>query len=122
MSDNQGSDDLPTNSALVIDNGFAALNNFEVKDGKKISNDPIPRYKFASFANALSMSCKTQKESFLKDCSIVFTARTMEESDSYSTGETFFLPCLMKPRCALEALVSLFSHFICAHHHSTVFT
>ena len=103
---------------LIVDEGFAVLNNFQPKkaiDGADNNSnakivDPIPRYSFASFANALSMPLNDQRESFLKDCSLVFTARTKEDSESYSTGETFFLPCLMKPRCALEALVR--SHFL----------
>ena len=93
---------------LIVDQGFAVLNNFQPPkpgDDKKevIDKDPIiPRYPFASFDSAVSIS---QRDTFLSDCSTVFTARTKEDSESYSTGETFFLPCLMKPRCALEALV-----------------
>ena len=93
---------------LIVDQGFAVLNNFQPpKPGdntKEVIDEDliIPRYPFASFDSALSIS---QRDAFLNDCSTVFTARTKEDSDSYSTGETFFLPCLMKPRCALEALV-----------------
>ena len=94
---------------LVVDEGFAVLNNFKPPtDGCDIQrNDPIPRYSFASFDNAISMRSTAQREAFLNDCATVFTARTKEDSESYSTGETFFLPCLMKPRCALEALVGV---------------
>lgn len=93
---------------LIVDEGFAVLNNFQ-KDGNG-PKDPIPRYPFASFADALSMPSYQQRETFLSDCSTVFTARTKEDSESYSTGETFFLPALMKPRCALEALAHTIFH------------
>eukprot|EP00804_Cyclotella_cryptica_P027290 CCRYP_014391-RA/>CCRYP_014391-RA protein AED:0.04 eAED:0.04 QI:171/1/1/1/1/1/2/56/452 len=104
---------------LIVDEGFAVLNNFQPKkasDGVDSKNsvekivDPIPRYSFASFADTISMPFGDQRESFLNDCSLVFTARTKEDSESYSTGETFFLPCLMKPRCALEALAHTIFH------------
>lgn len=102
MSEEERHDDL------IVDEGFAVLNNFKpTKDGNAATKDPIPRYPFASFANAISMPSESQKNAFLNDCSVVFTARTREDSESYSTGETFFLPCLMKPRCALEALVRI---------------
>lgn len=113
MSDNEDEQQHPE---LIIDEGFAALNNFRSQLFKKKDAgskgdvkvaDPIPRFPFASYAKALSMQSDTQRESFLNDCSVVFTARTKEDSEGYSTGETFFLPSLMKPRCALEALVSV---------------
>ena len=94
------------NGDLIIDKGFAVLNNFNPgntdDDGDK--PDPIPRCSFASYAEALSIPSDASRTSFLNDCSLVFTARTMEDAQAYSTGSTFFLPCLMKPRCALEAL------------------
>ena len=93
---------------LIIDEGFTVLNNFKPgtssKEDDESQSDPIPRFPFASFANALSMPSDALRTSFLNDCSLVFTARTKENSDNYSTGSTYFLPCLMKPRCALEAL------------------
>jgi len=96
-------------SDLIIDNGFAVLNDY--KPGSDDNNDhgnsskpTLPRHPFASYSNALTISSDEHRASFLKDCSLVFTARTKEDSDGYSTGSTFFLPCLMKPRCALEAL------------------
>ena len=107
MSINEQHDDL------IIDNGFPVLNNFRSilsKRGKKEEAeddkipDPLPRFPFASYANALSMPSYSHRESFLNDCSLVFTARTRDDSEGYSSGSTFFLPCLMKPRCALEAL------------------
>jgi len=89
---------------LIIDEGFPVLNNFKPNkdDGKK--KDPIPRCQFASYTNALSMPSVEHRTSFLNDCSMVFNARTKEYSEGYSTGSTYFLPCLMPPRCALEEL------------------
>lgn len=127
MSDNEDEQQHPE---LIIDEGFAALNNFRSQLFKKKDAgskgdvkvaDPIPRFPFASYAKALSMQSDTQRESFLNDCSVVFTARTKEDSEGYSTGETFFLPSLMKPRCALEALVSVStSMLLCAVYTCTI--
>ena len=98
---------------LIIDEGFVVLNNYtksvksdDDNDAKKSSSDEhlIPRCSFASYSNALSIPLDAHRAMLLNDCSLVFTARTKDDSDGYSTGSTFFLPCLMKPRCALEAL------------------
>ena len=83
---------------LIIEKGFAVLNNFK-QDENHI--DPLPRSNFASYNQAITLS---DTGTILQDCSLVFTARTKEDSDGYSAGSTFFLPCQMKPRCALEAL------------------
>jgi hypothetical protein len=108
-----------SNSDLIIDDGFSVLNDFKpdasVAHGGDAKSDPIPRCPFASYANALSISSDSHRMSFLSDCSLVFTARTKDDSDGYSTGSTFFLPCLMKPRCALEALAE---RIFRAHVHS----
>ena len=98
---------IMSSNDLIIDEGFTVLNNFKPGSSSKddeSQSDPIPRFPFASFANALSMPSDALRTSFLNDCSLVFTARTKEDSDNYSTGSTYFLPCLMKPRCALEGL------------------
>ena len=89
---------------LIIDEGFPVLNNFKPSSTKddEMKKDPIPRCQFASYTNALTMT--EHRTSFLNDCSMVFTARTKEDSDGYSSGSTYFLPCLMPPRCALEEL------------------
>lgn len=89
---------------MIIDKGFTVLNNFKPGADDGDEPDPIPRSPFSSYANALSMPSDEHRASFLNDCSLVFTARTKEDAEGYSTGSTFFLPCLMKPRCALEAL------------------
>ena len=106
----------PHHEEFIIDEGFPVLNNFRYLLSKKDKNpknepveneqdaNPIPRFQFASYANALSMPSDSQRTPFINDCSLVFNARTLEDSESYSSGATFFLPCQMKPRCALEAL------------------
>jgi hypothetical protein len=93
---------------LIIDEGFAVLNDFKpgaaAADDGDAKSGPFPRCPFASYTNALSIPSDSHRQSLLNDCSLVFTARTKDDSDGYSSGSTFFLPCLMKPRCALEAL------------------
>eukprot|EP00970_Alexandrium_tamarense_P018265 scaffold13325_cov287-Alexandrium_tamarense.AAC.9 len=93
MSDNEDEQQHPE---LIIDEGFAALNNFRSQLFKKKDAgskgdvkvaDPIPRFPFASYAKALSMQSDTQRESFLNDCSVVFTARTKEDSEDGLEGE-----------------------------------
>lgn len=90
---------------LIIDEGFAVLNDFRLSKPKSNHQpDPIPRYPFASFHNALQVDPKHLP--ILRDeCELVFSARDLEEGDAYSTGVTFFLPAVATPRCALEALV-----------------
>lgn len=43
-------------------------------------------------------------ENIIHDCLQCFNARAKEDNDAYSSGATFFLPAVMKPRCALEDL------------------
>jgi len=86
---------------LVIRNGFPAL---LLKDGSGPliqGKEPIPQQPFASFNDAVAFA---DPAIFLQDCALVFTARTMEEGAAYSAGTTYFIPAVMKPRCALEAL------------------
>ena len=86
---------------LIIDRGFPVLNDF---DPAVDASDPIPRGPFASYARALSVPSPAVRASLLRDCARAFTARTREASDAFSSGSTYFLPCGMPPRCALEAL------------------
>ena len=84
---------------LILDEGFPVLSDF--KPGSSAEDRfPVPRASFASYTNAITFA---QRSSFLNDCALVFNARATE-GDEYSSGSTFFLPSLMKPRCALEAL------------------
>jgi len=102
--------EVRTNSNdLIIDNGFPVLNTFcRPKPGDKPATeipqeDPVPRYPFASFPSALSID-NGQMEHVINDCNLAFSARTKEDSDAYSSGATYFIPAIMKPRCALEEL------------------
>jgi hypothetical protein len=119
---------------LIIDEGFAVLNDFRPCDGRggssgsssggggggggtrteegaaagRISSNAtspsLPRRPFASYANALSIPSVECTTSLLSDCALVFDARTRSDACGYSTGSTYFLPCTMRPRCALEGL------------------
>eukprot|EP00986_Skeletonema_menzelii_P003184 scaffold947_cov155-Skeletonema_menzelii.AAC.8 len=90
---------MAENNDLILDEGFPVLSDF--KPGlSEADRFPVPRDSFASYTNAITFA---QRSSFLDDCALVFNARATE-GDEYSSGSTFFLPSLMKPRCALEAL------------------
>lgn len=94
------------NDDFVINSGFPALyipdSGFSRPwlDG----DEPVPLFPFSSFQHAVSCS---HLSTLLEDCELVFTARTREAHESYSSGATFFVPCTMKPRCALEGLAML---------------
>lgn len=90
---------------LIINEGFAALNTFVLGKTSDGVSDPIPKYPFASFHSAVKVNLD-EIDNIMHDCELAFTARTREDSESYSTGATFFMPAVMKPRCALEALAS----------------
>ena len=110
----------PNNNDLVIRDGFPAL-TLPSSGGPKIDGpDPLPRHPVWADAHALTFwpaapSCADPGEPppattyipqhWHDDCRTVFTARTRDADASYSAGTTYFLPALMKPRCALEALV-----------------
>jgi hypothetical protein len=86
-------------SDLILDEGFPVLSDFK-PGSSEADRFPVPRAPFTSYTNAITFS---QRSSFLNDCALVFNARATD-GDEYSSGSTFFLPSLMKPRCALEAL------------------
>jgi len=90
---------------LVINEGFSVLNTFVIGEKNEGDSDPIPKYPFASFPSAVNVNVD-ELDNIMHDCELAFTARTREDSESYSTGATFFMPAVMKPRCALEALAS----------------
>ena len=85
---------------LILDEGFPVLSDFK-PGSSEADRFPVPRSPFSSYKNAITFA---QRKSFLNDCAMVFNARAITEGDEYSSGSTFFLPALMKPRCALEAL------------------
>lgn len=110
MSLESHNDDAPVHDHskdLIVHEGFAVLNSFIVdKSNNDMTHDkpdPVPRYPFASFLSAVEINMK-ELDNIMHDCELAFTARTREDSESYSTGATFFMPAVMKPRCALEAL------------------
>jgi hypothetical protein len=94
----------PSQNDLVIRDGFPALRNPETKapitDGQR---DPIPKHPVAVFKNLLDVSLDTL-EDLRQDCITINSARTRESDQAYSAGQTYFCPCQMKPRCALEDL------------------
>ena len=91
--------DIMAESDLILDEGFPVLSDFK-PGSSEADRFPLPRSPFSSYTNAITFA---QRSSFLNDCALVFNARATD-GDEYSSGSTFFLPCLMKPRCCLEAL------------------
>lgn len=71
------------NNDLIIDEGFAVLNTFSIKNKE---NDPVPRYPFASFSNAMNVDSCQQRDDFIHDCHLTFTARTKDDDEAYSSG------------------------------------
>jgi len=97
---------------LIFDEGFPVLNSFVLPTRQstttklpKAQYDPsiVPRYPFASFPSALTIH-PHQLPNLLHDFEHAFDARTKEDDAAYSTGATFFMPAVMKPRCALVDL------------------
>lgn len=87
---------------FVIRDGFPAL-RLPGGNGPWIDGDePIPRHVVWADDNALTFR---QLESLWQDCTKVFSARIRDDDQAYSAGVTYFLPAVMKPRCALEELV-----------------
>ena len=92
---------------FVIRNGFPALLQNDGSGPLIHGDEPIPQQLFASYHDALVLS---DPHTFINDCKTVFTARTMEDGAAYSAGTTYFIPAMMKPRCALEALALTIFH------------
>ncbi|GAX19851.1 hypothetical protein FisN_1Lh693 [Fistulifera solaris] len=105
MSEPVSTDEADNNNSFnkdfVIRDGFPALRR---QDGSHWieGDEPIPRQPFLAFEHALNFS---NIDDWRHDCEIVFTARDKEENVSYSAGVTYFMPSVMKPRCAIEAFV-----------------
>lgn len=104
VSDQPVGTEPPRNNDFVIREGFPALrlpgnkNNGPWIDG----DEPIPRHSFWADGDALTYH---HLEDLWQDCETVFSARARDSDQAYSAGVTYFSPCQMKPRCALEALV-----------------
>ena len=104
MTDNEEEEVLTSHeNDLVIRDGFPALKRRDGKGPLISGKEPLPRHAFASHANALHIADEF-KDTILRDCERVFTARTREDDAAYSAGCTYFVPAQMKPRCALEGL------------------
>ena len=98
-----------TSQDFVVRDGFPALLRKDGKGPLIEGEEPLPRRLFGSFGNALVVDKDDDKneslwETLREDCAVVFSARTKEDDAAYSAGTTYFCPCQMKPRCALEAL------------------
>ena len=63
-------------------------------------------YEFRTWHNFLNCAADDGKamEKLLQDSKTVFSARNGRPGQSYSAGETYFLPAAMTPRCGLERL------------------
>ena len=97
--------DIPDeNTDLVFRDGFPALWVPGTRKPLVDGNEPIPRHSFWSSQTVIEFHPK-HLDDILNDCEIVFTSRDRNDGEAYSTGQTFFFPATMKPRCALEALV-----------------
>ena len=92
------------NNDLVFREGFPALWVSGTRTPLVDGDEPIPRHSFWSCENMIEFSPK-HFDDILSDCETVFTSRDRDDGQAYSTGQTFFCPATMKPRCALEALV-----------------
>eukprot|EP00977_Amphora_coffeiformis_P028800 scaffold37161_cov153-Amphora_coffeaeformis.AAC.1 len=93
----------PKNQDFVIRDGFPALRN---PDGTHWveGDEPLPQAPVRIFPQALTVAADGWSTLY-QDCRTVFSARTRDDDQAYSAGVTYFLPAVMKPRCALEAVV-----------------
>lgn len=91
------------NNDFVIREGFPAL-RLANGDPWIEGDEPLPRSPFWAHEKALAVDGEVL-EKLRVDCETVFSARAKEDDQAYSAGVTYFCPCQMKPRCALEALV-----------------
>lgn len=87
---------------FVIREGFPTLRLPGGKGPWIDGEEPLPRHAFWA-ADALELA---HLPALREDCATVFSARAKEDSAAYSVGTTYFLPAVMKPRCALEAMVA----------------
>jgi hypothetical protein len=101
-------DPPPADNDFVIRDGFPALRN-EKGEPMLEGVEPIPKSSFLSFSSALNLLTEFESKIY-EDCQTVFTARTKDDSEAYSIGCTYFVPAVMKPRCALENLALKIFH------------
>jgi hypothetical protein len=93
-------------SDFVIREGFPALRLPNGGGRPWIEGvEPLPRLSFWAHETALHWPDVATLDNLRIDCETVFSARTRQDGQPYSAGITYFSPCQMKPRCALEELV-----------------
>ena len=103
-SNNDNNNHTTNNNDLVIRDGFPALHLANGQGPNVDSVEPVPRHSVWAETHTFSWNHDTLH--FLRqDATLVFTARTRDDHQAYSAGTTYFWPCRMPPRCALEALV-----------------
>jgi hypothetical protein len=66
------------------------------------NGDPFELFKVASYPQLLSELSSGDLENMISDCQTCFTCREVADGDNYSTGSTFFVSAMDKPRCGLE--------------------
>lgn len=89
---------------FVIREGFPALYLPGGSSPWIEGTEPLPRHRFWGDERAFQFNLYHLENCLWDDCAKVFSARTRDEDEAYSAGATFFCPCNMEPRCALEAL------------------
>ena len=106
--ENNNNNNNSSSNDFVIRDGFPALVRPDGKGPLIDGNEPIPQHPFASYQNTLGWLQDNPNQCHLdaiqRDCATVFSARTKEDGAAYSAGCTYFVPCILKPRCALEQL------------------
>jgi hypothetical protein len=98
--ESESEDDEEEGEASISDE----MLNFKLDpQGRTLIDTPL-NYGFRAFNKASVISSKDLQD----DMKLAMTARSVDESAAaqYSSGETFFLPALMKPRCGLEKLAA----------------
>lgn len=95
---------------LVIRDGFPAL---RLPNGQpNVEGDElIPRVVVETTTITLNLPL----QALWDDCELVFGVRTRQNGSAYSIGTTYFWPCALPPRCAIEALVASIFQYHTAH-------
>jgi hypothetical protein len=94
-------------SSAVDQDSSTTTTNINNKNKKNVwwidGDEPIPRASFWAHDECFQFNAQ-QLPTLLRDAKHVFSARTREAGQAYSAGTTYFVPSIMKPRCALEAM------------------
>lgn len=93
------------NNDLVFLDGFPVLlSNDGTPDVTSNANAVIPQHSIWT-SSLQFVDNQTTTMTLREDCVTVCTARSRSATAAYSEGVTYFMPCVMSPRCALEELV-----------------